>query len=265
MDAVKGTLEGKVALVTGAGSGIGEASARLLASAGARVGVLTHTPKEGKAVARSIEEGGGEAMFLSADVTDEAQMKSAVRSLEEKWQRLDFVVVNAGINGVWAGLEQLTFSDWRKTMSVNLDGAFLTIKHTLPLLQREGGAVVIVSSVNGTRMFSNSGATAYSVSKAGQVALARMLALELAPQRIRVNTICPGSIDTAIDENTDRRELEKVQIPMKFPRGQIPLTGGKPGSSEQVAELVWFLCSDLSRHITGAEVFIDGAQSLLRG
>src|SRR5690606_22050822 len=132
----------------------------------------------------------------------------------------------------------------------------------LPLLKRQGGAVVIVSSVNGTRMFSNSGASAYASSKAAQVAFSRMTALELAKHRIRVNAICPGAIETQIDENTDRKDLDQAAEPVEFPAGKIPLTDGKPGSSEQVARLIWFLVSDLSDHITGAEVFIDGGQSL---
>ena len=125
--------------------------------------------------------------------------------------------------------------------------------------------MVIISSVNGTRMFSNTGASAYACSKAGQVAFSRMAALELAEHRIRVNTVCPGAIDTRIDENTQHRNLESIREPVEFPEGQIPLTDGKPGSSRQVAELIWFLVSDLSAHITGAEVFIDGGQSLLQG
>jgi NAD(P)-dependent dehydrogenase (short-subunit alcohol dehydrogenase family) len=114
-------------------------------------------------------------------------------------------------------------------------------------------------------MFSNTGATAYACSKAGQVAFARMVALELAPDGVRVNVVCPGAIETNIDENTERRELEEVKAPVEFPEGKVPLTRGKPGSAEQVARLVLFLASDASSHISGTEVFIDGAQSLLQG
>lgn len=124
---------------------------------------------------------------------------------------------------------------------------------------------MIVASVNGTRMFSNSGASAYATSKAGQVAFGRMIALELAKHRIRVNTVCPGAITTHIDENTNRQDLDEAREPVIFPEGEIPLTNGKPGSAEQVAQLIWFLVSDLADHISGTEVFIDGAQSLLQG
>jgi NAD(P)-dependent dehydrogenase (short-subunit alcohol dehydrogenase family) len=113
-------------------------------------------------------------------------------------------------------------------------------------------------------MFSNTGASAYSASKAGQVALTKMLAVELGPRGIRVNVVCPGAIDTEIDDNTELENTD-VKIPVEFPRGEIPLTGKTPGSSRQVAELVAFLSSDAASHISGTEVWIDGAQSLLQG
>jgi NAD(P)-dependent dehydrogenase (short-subunit alcohol dehydrogenase family) len=132
-------------------------------------------------------------------------------------------------------------------------------------LKKQGGSVIVTSSVNGTRKFSNTGATAYSCSKAAQVAFTKMVALELAKHRIRVNVICPGAIETEIDENTEKKNLDKVKEPVIFPEGKIPLTDGKPGSSEQVAELVYFLASDASSHITGTEMWIDGGETLLQG
>ncbi len=155
--------------------------------------------------------------------------------------------------------------EWDKTLAVNLRGTFLTVKYAVPHLKRQGGAVVITASVNGTRVFSNTGASAYSASKAGQVAFAKMAALELAKHRVRVNVICPGAIDTAIEASTEKRDVEREKEPAEYPAGQIPLTDGQPGTSEQVAELVLFLVSDASRHVTGTEVWIDGAQSLLVG
>jgi NAD(P)-dependent dehydrogenase (short-subunit alcohol dehydrogenase family) len=119
--------------------------------------------------------------------------------------------------------------------------------------------------VNGTRIFSNTGATAYSCSKAAQVAFTKMVALELAEHRIRVNVICPGAIETNIEQSTEKRDLEAVREPVEFPEGEIPLTDGEPGAAEQVARLVLFLASDESSHISGTEVWIDGAQSLLKG
>ncbi|MEO7599073.1 MAG: SDR family NAD(P)-dependent oxidoreductase [Opitutus sp.] len=259
------TLRGKVAFITGVGSGIGQATAELFGEAGAKVAGHAHKMKEAEATADRIRSAGGEALALAGDVCSSDDIAAAVRQIEQQWGRLDLVVANAGINGLWAPLDELTEDDWQQTLDTNLKGTFLTVKHALPLLKRQGGAVTVIASVNGTRIFSNSGATAYSSSKAGQVAFARMTALELARHRIRVNTVCPGAIDTNIDDNTKRQHLELAREPVEFPEGQIPLTDGKPGSSRQVARLIWFLSSDLADHITGTEVFIDGAQSLLQG
>jgi Dehydrogenases with different specificities (related to short-chain alcohol dehydrogenases) len=259
------SLQGKIALVTGAGSGIGRASAGLLAAAGARVALLGHTADEVEEGAREISAAGGEAIACVADVSDAAAMEAAVDRVRETWGGLHVVVANAGVNGLWAPLEEIAPEDWDRTIAINLRGTYLTVRAALPLLKRSGGSVVVVSSVNGTRMFSNTGATAYSVSKAGQVAFSRMVALELAPFHVRVNTVCPGAIHTRISDNTTQRDLEKIRVHVDFPEGRIPLTDGEPGSARQVAELVLFLAGDASAHITGTEVFIDGGQSLLQG
>jgi NAD(P)-dependent dehydrogenase (short-subunit alcohol dehydrogenase family) len=199
-----------------------------------------------------------------ADISQPEQMQQATQKIFDKWGRLDIVFANAGINGVWASLEELAPEEWNKTININLTGTFLTVKYAVPYLKRQGGSVIITSSVNGTRVFSNTGATAYSCTKAAQVAFTKMVALELAEHDIRVNVICPGAIDTNIDENTERRNLEEIQEPVEFPEGKIPLTDGKPGTSEQVAQLVLFLASDASSHITGTEMWIDGGESLLK-
>jgi len=259
------SLAGKVALVTGAGSGIGKATALLFAEAGACVGVLTHNAREARLTAREITDSGRQAIPLVADVSSEKSMKAAFALIKKTWGRLDIVLANAGINGLWAPLEEIKTSDWDDTLGVNLRGTFLTVKYALPLLKRTGGSIVIVASVNGTRMFSNTGASAYATSKAGQVAFARMVALELAPHAIRVNTVCPGAIETDIGDNTRAKHLGRIRTPVKFPKGQVPLTHGKPGHPTQVAQLALFLASDQASHITGTEVFIDGAQSLLQG
>jgi NAD(P)-dependent dehydrogenase (short-subunit alcohol dehydrogenase family) len=259
-------LTGKVAFITGAGSGIGKAAAKLLAREGAKIGALDHTEDSLKNTIAEIKKDGGEAIPLVADIADPAQVEMAVRQLIDKWQRIDIVFANAGINGVWAPLEELTAEDWDKTIQTNLKGTFLTVKCAVPYLKKQGGAVIITSSVNGTRVFSNTGATAYSTSKAGQVAFAKMIALELAKYRIRVNVICPGAISTNIEQSTEKSEhLDEVKEPAIYPEGDIPLTDGKPGTSEDVANLVLFLASDAARHITGTEMWIDGAGSLLRG
>ena len=261
----KDSLAGKVALVTGAGSGIGKATAKLFGYAGARVAVLTRSAEEAEKTCAEIRRASGEALGLAVDISDAVAMRRGMQSIEDTWGRLDIVVANAGVNGLWAPIEEIGEDDWAQVMDINLKGTFLTIKHAVPLLKRNGGAVVIVSSVNGTRIFSNAGASAYATTKAGQLAFGRMMALELAKHRIRVNTVCPGSIETQIDENTQRQNLEKAREPVVFPEGNIPLTDGKSGTAGQVAELIWFLSSGIATHISGAEVFIDGAESLLQG
>ncbi|MBV8782354.1 MAG: SDR family oxidoreductase [Phycisphaerae bacterium] len=257
-------LTDKVALVTGAGSGIGKASAIGFAKAGAKVAVLSHTESETKATADEIIRAGGKAIPIVADVAQPEPMELAFRQTLQEFGGLDIVFANAGINGVQAPVEELPNEEFLRTIHNNLYGTFLTIKYAVPYLKkRGGGSVIITSSINGTRVFSNSGATAYATSKAGQVALGKMLALELAQFRIRVNIICPGAIATGISENTDKRNVEKVKIKAKYEKDH-PLSD-RPGTSEEVADLALFLASDASKHITGSPIWIDGAESLLRG
>jgi NAD(P)-dependent dehydrogenase (short-subunit alcohol dehydrogenase family) len=258
-------LAGKVALITGAGSGIGAATARRFARAGARVALVGRTREELDTVAGEIAAAGGTARVAVADVADEAAMGRAADETAAEWGQLDVVVANAGVNGVWAPIDELAVAEFESTLHTNLVGTFVTIKRAVPHLKARGGSVIVTASVNGTRIFSNTGATAYSTSKAGQVAMTKMLAVELAKHRIRVNVVCPGAIETAIDENTERRNLERAKEPVEYPEGKIPLTDGQPGASEDVAELMLFLASDASRHVTGTEVWIDGAESLLMG
>ncbi|MBZ0289037.1 MAG: SDR family oxidoreductase [Anaerolineae bacterium] len=255
----------KVAFVTGANSGIGLAAAQLLAEKGAKVALLGRTQDEIEARTDELRKAGKEVMAVVADISKPDDMQSAYKQVMQNWNRLDIVCANAGINGVWAPIEELKPEDWDQTLDINLKGTFLTVKYAVPHLKKNGGSIIITSSVNGTRMFSNTGASAYATSKAGQVTFCKMVALELAPQKIRVNVICPGAITTEIDDNTEKKDLEHVKYPVEFPKGTVPLTHGSPGTAEQVAELIAFLASDLSSHISGTEVWIDGAQSLLQG
>jgi NAD(P)-dependent dehydrogenase (short-subunit alcohol dehydrogenase family) len=258
-------LKNKVAIITGGSSGIGEASALKFAKEGAKVTVIGRTQEELDQVVAKISDAGGEAIALIADISDVDSMKACYDKANKHWGRLDIVFANAGVNGVWAPIEDLKPDDWRQTIDINLTGTFFTIKYAMPYLKKNGGAVIVTSSVNGTRMYSNTGASAYACSKGGQVVLTKMLAIELAQHGIRINAICPGAIETSIEDNTDRKNLEQAQVPVKFPEGKIPLTGKTPGSSEQVADLVLFLASDEASHITGSEMWIDGGQSLLQG
>mgnify|MGYP003380831298 CR=1 FL=1 len=259
------SLANKVAWITGGSEGIGRGIALLAAQCGAKVAVTGRDIDPLNDVLREIEDLGGQAMIAIADVGDSQQVKQAVANIIDRWGQLDFVCANAGTNGKWAPIDELTPEDWTSTIQVNLTGTYLTIHHAVPYLKRAGGSIVIMSSVNGTRMFSNEGASAYATSKAGQLALGQMLALELAPRKIRVNVICPGAIKSNIHEKTEREHLRSIETPVEFPEGKIPLTHGEMGSPEQVAQLAVFLASDWASHITGTPVWIDGAQSLLQG
>jgi NAD(P)-dependent dehydrogenase (short-subunit alcohol dehydrogenase family) len=259
-------LEHRVALVTGAGSGIGKASAVKLAQAGAKVIVHAHKEDETKATVDEIFSNGGDAFGATADLLDEHAMRDAIERGVDYFGALQIVVANAGINGVWAPIEELQPAEWDKTLNTNLRGAYLTLHYSVPHLKRAGsGSIVIISSINGTRVFSHGGASAYSTTKAGLLALGQMAALELAKHRIRVNVICPGKVDTEIDENTEARSMGESSEPAEYPGGKIPLTDGQPGTSNDIADAVLFLSSDRARYITGTPIWIDGGQSLLVG
>jgi NAD(P)-dependent dehydrogenase (short-subunit alcohol dehydrogenase family) len=258
-------LEGKVAVVTGGGSGIGRGAAIRLASEGMKLCLLDRSPEEADKVREEIERAGGEAMVVDTDVSDAKSVEAGMRQVADRWGKLDVVFANAGINGTWTTIEELSVEDWDETLGINLRGTFLTLKYAIPYLKQQGGSVIVTSSVNGTRIFSNTGASAYNSSKAGQVAFTKMAALELAPYKIRVNAICPGAIRTNIGQNTKiTEEAREAKIPVEFPEGQEPLQHG-PGSPEQVAEVVLFLASPESSLVTGTAIFIDGAESLLIG
>jgi NAD(P)-dependent dehydrogenase (short-subunit alcohol dehydrogenase family) len=163
-------LQGKVALVTGAGSGIGKATAARFAREGARVGVLSRTEDEILATVQEIAQAGGQAIPLLADISDADQMRSAIQELVRAYGQLDIVFANAGINGVWAPIDELQPEEWDRTININLRGTYLTVHFSIPHLKKAGGgSIIITSSINGTRTFTTSGATAYSCTKAAQV------------------------------------------------------------------------------------------------
>ncbi|CAA9550115.1 MAG: 3-oxoacyl-[acyl-carrier protein] reductase [uncultured Thermomicrobiales bacterium] len=258
-------LTGKVALVTGGGSGIGAATCRTLAQAGAAIAILDLRPGPAQTVAEAITAEGGRAIAIAADVTDELAVSAAVVRTVEELGGLQIVFANAGINGMQTPIEEMTLDEWRATIDTNLTGTFLTTKHSIPHLRAAGGgAIVVTASVNGTRLFSAPGYSAYSTSKAGQATFARMAATELARWNIRVNTIIPGSIRTNIGERTYRRNLEAITYDVKMPE-KFPPLGARVADPTEVADLVLYLVSDASRYVTGTEVVIDAGLTLLRG
>ncbi len=252
----------KVVLVTGGGSGIGYAASRMFAIEGAFVGVLDWNESSANAVAAEIRAAGGHAISLVADISQADQVQEAVEKLVSTRNRLDIVFANAGINGVLAPIDEIEPEEWDRTIAVNLRGLFLTFRYAVPHLKRQGGSIVITSSIQGTRTFTGPGTTAYACCKAAQVAFAKKMAVELARHHIRVNVICPGSTISRINESAIIRSREKIQLPAQFPQGKILLTGGKKATPEQVAKAVLFLASDEADMITGTELWIDGAQSL---
>ncbi|WP_027483356.1 SDR family oxidoreductase [Deinococcus pimensis] len=259
-----GMLESKVAFVTGGASGIGAGTARRLAREGARVALADVQQEDGERVRDEIRAAGGEAVYLTCDVSDAASVRDAIEATVREFGRLDIVFANAGINGMWAPIDELEPDEWDKTIAINLRGTYLTVHYAVPHLRRAGGgSIVVTSSVNGNRTFSTPGASAYSTSKAGQVAFAKMMALELGRDGIRVNAVCPGAIETNIDERTQKKDTERLHMSVEFPEGHPALHEGK-GEPVDVADTVLFLVSDLGRHVSGVELYVDGGASLLK-
>ncbi|MBO2944207.1 SDR family oxidoreductase [Paenibacillus sp. F411] len=253
-------LEGKVAVITGAGSGIGRAAALLMAKHGAKVLLIDINSDSVKEVREKIVSEGGEALSGNCDISKPESLVECYKQAIEQWGGIDIVFANAGINGTKSPIESLELDEWDQTINTNLRGTFATVKYAIPHLKDQGGSIIITSSINGNRTFTSFGMSAYSTTKAGQVAFMKMAALELAQFKIRVNAICPGAISTNIDESMEEKpEVEEVRIPIEYHQ---PLAEG-PGQPEQVAKLVLFLASDDASHITGTEVYIDGAESLL--
>ena len=259
-----GLLENRVAFITGGSSGIGEGTARRFAQEGAAVAIADLQAEQGERVQRDIEAEGGKALYVACDVSSPEAVQRAIDTTVERFGKLDIVFANAGINGVWTPVEELQPEDWDRTIDINLKGTYLTVHFAVPHLKRNGsGSIMITSSVNGTRTFSNPGASAYSTSKAGQVAFMKMIALELGRHNIRCNAICPGAIKTNIDDRTDKRNVEQIGIEIELPQGSPAIDEGQ-GDIYEVADTCLFLASDLGRHVSGVEIFVDGGASLLR-
>jgi NAD(P)-dependent dehydrogenase (short-subunit alcohol dehydrogenase family) len=252
---VTGELEGRAALVTGATSGIGRATALRFAEEGARVALVGRDAETLGAVAEEIRAGGGEAVEVRADVTVESDARRAVETAAEGLGGLDVLVNAAGIisNGT---VETTPLAEWDAMMNVNLRSVFHLMQLAAPRLERRPGNVVNVSSVTGLRAFP--GVLAYCVSKAGVDQLTRCAALELAPKGVRVNAVNPGVVVTEIHRRGGMGE-EKYADFLEHSKTTHPL--GRVGGAAEVADLILFLASDRAAWITGATYSIDGGRA----
>ena len=246
------TLDGQVALVTGAGSGIGRAASLAFAREGASVVVSDVDVPGGEETVSRIRLGGGEALFIYADVSVVSEVESLVGRTMDEHGRLDCAHNNAAIEGQAALLHEYSEEVWDRVMNVNLKGLWLCMKfEILRMLELGGGAIVNTASTSGLEA-SRGRLGAYSVSKHGVVCLTRTAAREYAPQGIRVNAVCPGSIETPMAERLLGDDAEAWEsMAAAHPLGRF-------GTPEEVAEAVVWLCSDAASFITGHALPVDG-------
>jgi NAD(P)-dependent dehydrogenase (short-subunit alcohol dehydrogenase family) len=244
-------LIGKVAIVTGASAGIGRAAAFGLAAEGAKVVVADVDVTRGEQVASDINNKGGTAVFVRADVSDDTSVAALVAQTVAQFGGLDVAFNNAGIEGTPAPTAECTPENWQRTLAVNLTGVWSCMRHEIPrMLERGGGAIVNMSSVAGLVGFATT--PAYTASKHGVVGLTKTAALEYAEQGIRVNAVCPGVIDTEMVERFTggQPEAEAAMVATE-PVGRL----GRP---EEIADTVVWLCSDRSIFVTGQAIAVDG-------
>jgi len=250
-------VEGKVALVTGGASGIGAASAQLLAREGARVIVTDLQVEKGEAVVAGIASEGGDAFFIEHDVTDEASWEEVMAAVLDRHGRLNILLNSAGILNDLMTLEETSLASWRRVMTVNLDGTFLGVKHGIRTIKRFGGSIINMSSLHG--LLGSPLVGGYGPSKGGILSLTKSAAIECAHlgYDIRVNAILPAYIDTEMTE-TLTAELGGEQVRQRF-AARTPV--GRLGRPEEVAEAVVFLASDATSYMTGTELVMDGGFS----
>ena len=248
-------LAGRTALVTGATSGIGRATAERFAEAGARVALVGRDADALSEAAREVEARGGVALEIRADVTGEDDARRAVAETIERFETLDVLVNAAGIIGNGT-VENTALADWDAMMNVNLRAVFHLMQLSAPHLAKRPGNIVNVSSVTGLRAFP--GVLAYCVSKAGVDQLTRCAALELAAQGVRVNAVNPGVVVTNVHRRGGMAEEAYASF-LERSKGTHPL--GRVGDAREVAELIFFLASDRAAWITGATYSIDGGRA----
>lgn len=251
------SLQGKVALVTGAGSGIGRASARAFAREGASVVVSDIDHEGGQATVRLIEKAGGEASFVAADVADHDQVKSLITRTVELYGSLDCAHNNAGIEGATVPIADYGVADFDRIVSINLRGVFLSLKEELPVMVAQGsGAIVNTSSTFGVVGVEN--CCGYVATKHAVAGITKAAALEYARQGVRINAVCPGAIQTPMLDRFlgGQSDEDPQQLADVFADAE-PV--GRLGQPEEIAEAVVWLCSDAASFVTGHAMPVDGA------
>lgn len=240
----------RVALVTGAATGIGRETALAFAKACARVVVADVAVAEGEETAHRIEAAGGRAIFIRTDVASSEDVERMVATAVSEFGRLDYAFNNAGIAPRGRPVAEMPEEDWYRVMAVNLTGVWLCLKHECAqMLEQGGGAIVNTSSIMGVA--SGPGLAAYSASKTGVIGLTRSVALDYARSNIRVNAVCPGGIgETAITERADNK-ADMEQLKMATPMGRL-------GVPREIADAVVWLCSEQASFITGQALTVDG-------
>lgn len=250
-----GLVDEKVALVTGAGSGIGRATALLFAKEGAKVMVADIMVESGEETVKMIKEAGGEAAFIKADVSQESEVQMMVAKTVETYGKLDCAVNNAGIDGDSALTTECTKENWDRVIGINLTGVFLGLKYQIPQMQKQsGGAIVNIASTMGVVAHQN--VPAYVASKHGVVGLTKSTALGYVTENIRVNAVCPGNTRTAILDHVMKEMPEIYEALM----AATPI--GRLAEPEEIANAIVWLCSDAASYTTGHAMVVDGCYSI---